>query len=262
VACAPGTSTCIDAKTRNTCDASGAWTIATDCSMQGSDGQTCVGTVCTGECAQDRVQCDGQTPEVCSSSGSWVQNGNSCVTPDFVCNSGACAANPVYTLASGRDASEGGTARTLVAGRIYATRVQTGNDPVALIELGLRGQATGGGGKVALYADVVTANGNHYPGARLAYGIESAVITAATNRYLLPNVGNLVLEPNTTYWVAAMTSSDAHVFGYGSPNDYEVRWAPAGVPFSSSPPPTFPTSGLARISDLELSLFIRVQRVP
>jgi hypothetical protein len=258
VACAPGTSTCIDAKTRNTCDASGAWTIATDCSMRGSDGQTCVGTVCTGECAQDRVQCDGQTPEVCSSSGSWVQNGNSCVTPDFVCSSGACAANPVYRL--GRDSSAGGGAFTLGSGYIYATRVVATED-ATLRWFGVLGHSTGGSVKMALYEDLVTPQGVHYPGSRITYATQTASVVANESRYPTVFGAANILRAGNSYWIAAIPAGSPKVVAYAAPADvYSV--SASGVAFADSPPSTFPTADLVFEQNTELSLFLRIQDVP
>jgi hypothetical protein len=263
VACAPGTSTCIDAKTRNTCDASGAWTIATDCSMQGSDGQTCVGTVCTGECAKDRVQCDGQTPEVCSSSGSWVQNGNSCVTPDFVCNSGACAANPVYTL--GRDSSAGGQSRSLsTQGAIYASRILTpAGGTMSLYRLGVRGQATGGAVRLAIYADVFDGT-THRPGARLAYGYDTISVAAETNLDTAIDAGALILQPSASYWVAAMVASSATpvIYRYTGASGFNEIWTASGVSPGGIPPSQFPTVNLNTNTQRNLSLFLIVQNTP
>jgi hypothetical protein len=131
-----------------------------------------------------------------------------------------------------------------------------------MYRLGIVGQANGGGAKMAIYADVDT-NGVHSPGALLAAGNNTLTIAANVKRDTAHDETVLVLQPGTSYWVAAVVTSSPTLYEYVSTPtaDYRTVWVSVAS-FANYPPDPFPTSGRSFDDGRELSLYMTVQATP
>ncbi len=258
VACAPAAAFCVDSKSLNTCDASGAWTITTDCSAMS---QTCTGGACTGDCAANTYQCISRTAsQKCDGSGKW-NNDDTCTTsPAEVCDLtsgsatyGKCVANDPVPL--GSNAASGG-ARTLYNDGLYAQPVIPTVD-VRLIGFGITttNESVGGTVFLSLHGDSNNQPGNiinRTNAFSLGQGqhIRAPITTQSTN---------IQMTAGTRYWVVAkMQVVDAQ-----APQVYLNPSSPAGAFRFGTQTYGIPgnlTAGQTTLSSGALTLFVQVQK--
>ncbi len=268
VACAPAAKACANAATLNTCDANGAWTITTNCSTQGTDGKTCIGSACTGQCAQGRVRCDASgNVQTCDGAGSWGQPvvcaGPSASGPGFLCDkpTGRCLANPEFPLGNSSPAS--GVDTGVSDGEILATAIKMPED-VMLRGIAMHGSSASVGGQVryGLYTDIVV-NGRHQPGSLLTHTQLLDPFFANSTNFADSNDA-IALKKDVVYWVAAKTSEasseNVRVLSYnnvaaGDGTGTRVR---AFTPWVGLPPASFPTFSYE--NGKEWGIFVIVQR--
>jgi hypothetical protein len=263
VACLAGERQCNGAQYAQSCT-NNAWpSPGTNCFSSNLTCQTGTGQ-CGGECRAGHATCEGQQPVLCSSAGFYEPNGSVCSTPNTICRDGACVTNPIDSVGLGGSAA--GT-RGQSASRFYATRVTTPNYLGHLIEIGVYGAANGGSVRMAVYSDQIL-DGEHYPNALVASGTDTLTVASGAARFTDP-AGYITLNPNTEYWVVAVTSttpSTVYARAASAGKDVIITGFPAGFTFGSPNfPTTFPGTNTPN-SDIdfsvEYSLFLRVQAEP
>ena len=80
----PGQNVCSNATTVVQCGPD----LVSDLPVETCTNQTCVSGACAGVCGPTQVNCNGQQPQTCSSTGTWDNSGAACV--DEACLNGAC----------------------------------------------------------------------------------------------------------------------------------------------------------------------------
>ncbi len=250
-----------DRRYLRSCTVSGRWsTLATDChALNAPDGYTCLDDRCGGECAEGRGMCNDQTPMICDSTGTYVQNGDSCETPDFYCSDGACVPNPPDDI--GNNSGTGEATLGLSNNYIYAQPVLTPDYAVELLGLGIFMTSDSVGGDV-------------YLGLHENVGGEPAALVNSTVRFgpiandenYNPRTSSLPadiqLTANTLYWIVAYVAKYAgqNPKVYLNQSTAAGSYREGGLEFQS---PFSLTTGIGMTAEQygEISLWMKVQRL-
>jgi hypothetical protein len=236
-ACTPNATQCLSPTTVGICSAIGTWVA------QACPNQACINGACAGVCSPQTTRCSStsNSAEVCAANGTWT-TAAVCGTGSL-CSNGVCVANPPFDLGPGASFDASWAATRLVDNELSLLPL-TPTDAIVVQALRLRASVGGGVCRMALYSDNA--------------GLPESLISATTNFTLVNGVNGAApstattLRANTRYWLGALCSGGAQLYGRSSASNLYA------LPVAGELPARL-TGGATRPAR-ELSFFLTAQR--